>query len=119
MAPGAATMGNAASAIQASRDFAAVMKRRARVRRRTVTALLAAWPTEGGRMSVISCTWTHPELGPCVYGRAHKVPYHTVDVSEPPVHRGTHTYQEARFRHFDYNGVEVQVDEHGRIIDRG
>ncbi|KMO82417.1 hypothetical protein MCHLDSM_01040 [Mycolicibacterium chlorophenolicum] len=70
-------------------------------------------------MSVISCPWTHSELGPCVYGRAHKVLYHTVDVSEPPVDRGTYTYQEARFRHFDYNGVEVQVDGHGRMIDRG
>jgi hypothetical protein len=54
-----------------------------------------------------------------VYGRAHKVPYHAVDVSDPPVDCGTYTYREARFRHFDYNGVEVQVDEHGRIVDGG
>jgi hypothetical protein len=47
------------------------------------------------------------------------VPYHTVDVSGPAVDRGTYAVREARFRHFDYNGVEVQVDEHGRIVDRG
>lgn len=67
-------------------------------------------------MSHTSCAWTHSELGVCVYGRGHKLPYHTVDVSDPPVNCGTYTLQEARFRHFDYSGNPVEVDEHGRII---
>ncbi|MDD4865588.1 MAG: hypothetical protein PHQ28_00160 [Mycobacterium sp.] len=62
------------------------------------------------------CSYRHPELGRCVYGKAHKVPYHTVDVSDPPEHRGTYTIRHARFRHFDYAGREVNIDEHGRII---
>jgi hypothetical protein len=63
-----------------------------------------------------SCAFTHPEYGPCVFGKGHRLNYHAVDVSDEPEDHGTYILRRARFKHFDLAGREVELDEYGQIV---
>ena len=74
------------------------------------TAATEHSPETESRLMQEFCAFTHPEYGPCVYGKGHRLPDHAVDVSDEPEHHRMYTLLRARFKHFDLAGREVELD---------